>query len=446
MSARNLKVAEELCEKVKAKDLLDWMGLDGSTTSDEAKAALKKKRSFYQSMQSNPKHKDTALFLIKNYRALDAVLDAPSLHIENMAEKKAAAHLPMLEMVIDGVLADGDLTFEEEAFVRENAINLGISLELYQKILRQRAEAAGVSLPADRPTPPALTGPALTGPAPTNTVIIPKLAASASGLGWWNEDFEQLLLDTVPENTQRLVDMAAGIGWGALTILPNRPRLEYLGVDNDPARLATAEKSLRNTPIFSRVALLPGEPHKLPIAEGAVDMALVVMAMHRFPDNADVYREAVRVIRPGGRVVIVEPDRHATQFWFDGELTELNAAYRQLMDECDANLAKSLPLQRAPSLSTGAQVAIRLKEAGLTPHKVKMHHVRESRIESTSLFADRVAAQVATMARRARLRSGNRALQTVNSVIDDLEHKLGTQTKGAACWSMPVFATIALKS
>lgn len=440
MSARNLKVAETFCEKVKANDLLAWMDLSASATSEEAKAALKKKRSFYQSMQANPKHKDTARFLIKNYRALEAVLDAPSIHMENMAEKKAAAHLPMLEMVIDGVLADGDLTIEEEAFVRENAINLGISLELYQKILRERAEAAGVPLPADRPTPPSLKG-----RTPTSTITIPKVAASAGGLGWWNEDFGQLLLDAVPENTQRLVDMAAGIGWGALTILPNRPRLEYLGVDNDQARLATAEKSLRNTPIFSRVALLPGEPHKLPIADGAVDMALVVMAMHRFPDNADVYREAARVIRPGGRVVIVEPDRHATRFWLDGELTKLNAAYRALMDECDTALANSLPPERAPSVSAGARVALRLKEAGLTPHKVNMHHVRESRIESTSLFADRIAAQVATMARQARLRSGNRVLQKANSAIDDLERRRGPQTEGAACWSVPVFATIALK-
>ncbi len=440
MSARNLKLAEEFCEKVNATDMLDWLGLSASATSEEAKAALKKKRSFYQSMQANPKHKDTARFLIKNYRALDAVLDAPSIHIEKMAEKKAAAHLPMLEMVIDGVLADGDLTVEEEAFVRENAINLGISIDLYQKILRQRAEAAGVMLPQDLPSPPSLKG--LT---PTSTIKIPKVAAGSGGLGWWNEAFGQLLLDSVPANTQRLVDMAAGIGWGALTILPNRPRLEYLGVDNDQARLATAEKSLRNTPIFSRVALLPGEPHKLPIAEGAVDMALVVMAMHRFADNAAVFREAARVIRPGGRVVIVEPDRHATRFWFDGELTDLNAAYRALMNECDAALAKSLPQSRAPSLSAGPRVALRLKEAGLSPHKVNMHHVRESRIEASNVFADRVAAQVATMARSARLRSGNRALLNANDAIDAVERGQGTQTSGAACWSMPVFVTIALK-
>ncbi len=54
-----------------------------------------------------------------------------------------------------------------------------------------------------------------------------------------------------------------------------------------------------------------GRAEALPFASGAFDGVLVVDAFHHFAGQEAAAREMLRVVRPGGRVVVVEPDiRH----------------------------------------------------------------------------------------------------------------------------------------
>lgn len=54
-----------------------------------------------------------------------------------------------------------------------------------------------------------------------------------------------------------------------------------------------------------------GAAERLPFADGTLDGVLVVDAFHHFQDQPRAVREILRVLRPAGRAVIVEPDiRH----------------------------------------------------------------------------------------------------------------------------------------
>jgi ubiquinone/menaquinone biosynthesis C-methylase UbiE len=56
--------------------------------------------------------------------------------------------------------------------------------------------------------------------------------------------------------------------------------------------------------------LLPVRAHaeRLPLADGSVDRILVVDALHHFCDQKLALSDLARVLRPGGRMVIEEPD------------------------------------------------------------------------------------------------------------------------------------------
>ncbi|MDX1662931.1 MAG: class I SAM-dependent methyltransferase [Candidatus Promineifilaceae bacterium] len=53
---------------------------------------------------------------------------------------------------------------------------------------------------------------------------------------------------------------------------------------------------------------LAGAAERLPFPDGSFDRVLVVDAFHHFADHGAVVAELVRILRPGGRLLIEEPD------------------------------------------------------------------------------------------------------------------------------------------
>ncbi len=453
VESRYLELAATFCERVGADDLLGFLGLDAGVDPEEARRALKKKRSFYQSMQANPKHRDTAKFFIKHYRALEQVLGQPQLHLDDMASRRAAEKLPMLEMAIDSVLADGVLTPKEEDFIRESAATIGIDEDTFQRVLEERlARSGAVRAPGNTPgapvpPPPPTIGRSLASVRPSDAPGAQKKRRRMSQ-GWWTQDFTDLLLRVIPEGTERMVDIACSSGWSALALLPERPRTQYLGVDRDEERLALARRTVLASPVGKRVVLMPGYPHELPLQDSSVDLVLSVMALRYFYDTEPIFTEAMRVLKAGGRFVVVEPDGLSQQFYFDGHLHVLNQAFHAFMREADRRLGETRTgaVIGRPGLAIGPELGRRLRHAGFRATKMLVHPIQGFRNEGVVDFAERVNRIIDSVSKRAGLRPIDKSVRQVRRALRNMIEMLGEDEEGLGGQLQPAFVCVGLKT
>src|SRR5690606_1765364 len=125
-----------------------YLGVPEDTASGEARQKLKARRKYMQGMQGNPKYKQEALYLIKHFAALDAVLSDPAAYLTDARRRAESVHLPILEMTVRGVLAGGNLTAEQEEYLRRNAVELGVSEPTFDALLDRLTREMGVARPA----------------------------------------------------------------------------------------------------------------------------------------------------------------------------------------------------------------------------------------------------------------------------------------------------------
>ncbi len=146
MESRDLDLAAEFCTIVGAADLLAYLGIEPNVEPITAQATLRSRRRFMQGMQGNPKYKREALFLIRHFSALHAVLDDIPGYLADTRRRGESAHLPVLEMTIRGVLAAGSLHPDQRAYLARNARELGVSSETFEGVLARAAQDLGVDI------------------------------------------------------------------------------------------------------------------------------------------------------------------------------------------------------------------------------------------------------------------------------------------------------------
>jgi len=180
----------------------------------------------------------------------------------------------------------------------------------------------------------------------------------------------------------RAIDVCTGTGDLALALADRvTPLGEVVGVDFSESMLARGRRKAERA--GARIRFLAADALALPFPEGAFDAATVAFGARNLADLDVGLREMARVVRPGGRVVVLEitaPERlrAAHGVWFDRVVPRLG----QLVSRDEAAYAY-LPAS-AKRFPAPRELAARMSSAGLAEVRwrtfvggiVALHHGR----------------------------------------------------------------------
>lgn len=107
------------------------------------------------------------------------------------------------------------------------------------------------------------------------------------------------------------LDVATGTGDFALDLIRKPEITGVVGVDFTPAMLPLAIEKARSRSLYDRVSFVAGDAHALPFPDGQFVSAVVGFGVRNFVDLPLALGELRRVVKPGGRVVVLEIVRQA---------------------------------------------------------------------------------------------------------------------------------------
>jgi demethylmenaquinone methyltransferase/2-methoxy-6-polyprenyl-1,4-benzoquinol methylase len=118
--------------------------------------------------------------------------------------------------------------------------------------------------------------------------------------------WRRALVDFIePKAGMRILDVATGTGMVAFALAARGA--EVIGLDQSEAMLSGARARLQRTPeLAGRLSLVLGEAEALPYADAEFDALSFTYLLRYVDDRAATMRELARVVKPGGRIAMVE--------------------------------------------------------------------------------------------------------------------------------------------
>ena len=124
-------------------------------------------------------------------------------------------------------------------------------------------------------------------------------------------EVEAKLIEIVGDDRiDELLDIGTGTGRILEVMSPHIRR--GVGIDQSSGMLTVARSNIEDSGL-SNIHVRQGDMYRLPLADAGIDLAIVHMVLHYSDDPLEVIREAARVLRPGGRLLIIDFAAHTLE-------------------------------------------------------------------------------------------------------------------------------------
>ncbi|MFP5501952.1 MAG: class I SAM-dependent methyltransferase [Candidatus Sericytochromatia bacterium] len=126
----------------------------------------------------------------------------------------------------------------------------------------------------------------------------------------WNDDYIELLAHKLDlQKVRTLVDIGSGSGLlSGIFAIYMRAGATVHGFDLDEAAVQQAQERVRQNPYSVNFEFEVADAHALPMEDDSADLAICHHVLVHVADPAAILKEMIRVVRPGGKVVVFEPN------------------------------------------------------------------------------------------------------------------------------------------
>jgi len=154
---------------------------------------------------------------------------------------------------------------------------------------------------------------------------------AAREFGRWSENYDQSILQWLlfrpahqaiiarisaafGDRPLTILDVGCGTGLFAARLREAMPQAKVWGVDLVAGMLAKGRARWR----AHRGSVVPvqGDSERLPFGEGAFDVVTCANSFHHYPHQQRAVEEMRRVLKPGGRLILVDGSRDDPWGWF----------------------------------------------------------------------------------------------------------------------------------
>jgi len=119
-------------------------------------------------------------------------------------------------------------------------------------------------------------------------------------------DYLRRFLDDIPRRPLRVLDLGCGTGTYGDWCLKHDLPVQFYGLDMAYNMVAIANEKSRRRHNEDRFHFLVGDSEHLPFAENAIDVITCSNSFHHYPHQLSALRGMKQVLRPGGKLLILD--------------------------------------------------------------------------------------------------------------------------------------------